>query len=128
MTQTGETNGLALRDHIRAIEAQLASLGFEPRLFNAVLSQDVLPTSDLGRHYQRRRADLVRCDAEVLRSDGYAGTLPMSKNGMAATAGGTIPSATVNPATSLGWFPMVITRSCWESGVTCFGGSATLCD
>lgn len=95
MTQTGETNGLALRGHIRAIEAQLTSLGFEPRLFNTVLAQDVLPASDLGRHYQRRRADLVRCDAEGVRSDGYDGSLPMSRNGMAATAGGTIPSATV---------------------------------
>ena len=38
MTQPGETDGLDVRGHIRAIEAQLANLGIEPRLFNAVLA------------------------------------------------------------------------------------------
>ena len=71
MTQPGETDGLDVRGHIRAIEAQLASLGIEPRLFNAVLAQDDLPESDLVRYYQSRGADPVRCDAEGLRSDGY---------------------------------------------------------
>jgi len=71
MTQPGETDGLDVRGHIRAIEAQLATLGIEPRLFNAVLAQDDLPDSDLVRYYQSRGADPVRCDAEGLRSDGY---------------------------------------------------------
>ena len=71
MTQPGETDGLDVRGHIRAIEAQLATLGIEHRLFNAVLAQDDLPDSDLVRYYQSRGADPVRCDAEELRSDGY---------------------------------------------------------
>ena len=71
MTQPGETDGLDVRGHIRAIEAQLASLGIEPRLFNAVLAQDDLPDSDLVRYYQTRGAHPVHCDAEGLRSDGY---------------------------------------------------------
>ena len=71
MTQPGETDGLDVRGRIRAIEAQLATLGIEPRLFNAVLAQDDLPDSDLVRYYQSRGADPVRCDAEGLRSDGY---------------------------------------------------------
>ena len=71
MTQPGETDGLDVRGHIRAIEAQLASLGIEPRLFNAVLAQDDLPASDLVRHYQSRGAEPVGCDTEGLRSDGY---------------------------------------------------------
>ena len=76
MTQPGETDGLDVRGHIRAIEAQLATLGIEPRLFNAVLAQDDLPDSDLVRYYQSRGADPVRCDAEGLRSDArrHAGT------------------------------------------------------
>ena len=60
-----------MRGHIRAIEAQLATLGIEPRLFNAVLAQDDLPESDLVRYYKSRGADPVRCDAEGLGSDGY---------------------------------------------------------
>ena len=71
MTQPGETDGLDVRGHIRAIEAQLASLGIEPRLFNAVLAQDDLPDSDLVRYYKTRGANPVHCDAEGLRSDGY---------------------------------------------------------
>ena len=71
MTQPGETDGLDVRGHIRAIEAQLASLGIETRLFNAVLAQDDLPASDLVRYYQSRGADPVRCDAAGLRADGY---------------------------------------------------------
>ena len=51
--------------------AELASLGIETRLFNAVLAQDELPPSDLVRLYQSRGADPVRCDADGLRSDGY---------------------------------------------------------
>jgi uncharacterized cofD-like protein len=38
MTQPGETDGLDVGGHLRAIEAQLASLGIEQRLFNCVLA------------------------------------------------------------------------------------------
>ena len=40
MTQPGETDGLDVRGHIRAIEAQLASLGIEPRLFCLLYTSD----------------------------------------------------------------------------------------
>ena len=42
MTQPGETDGLDVGGHLRAIEAQLASLGVEQRLFDAVLAQEKL--------------------------------------------------------------------------------------
>ena len=71
MTQPGETDGLDVRGHIRAIEAQLASLGIDQRLFSAVLAQDDLPKSELLRHYKRRGAEPVQCDAAGLRQDGY---------------------------------------------------------
>ena len=52
MTQPGETDGLDVRGHLRAIEAQLASLGIDQRLFSAVLAQDDLEESDLVEHYR----------------------------------------------------------------------------
>ena len=45
MTQPGETDGLDVSGHLRAIEAQLASLGVSKRLFTAVLAQEELPDS-----------------------------------------------------------------------------------
>ena len=75
MTQPGETDGLDVRGHIRAIEAQLATLGIEPRLFNAVLAQDDLPESDLVRYYQSRGA-LIPCDAMRKGSVQTATTSP----------------------------------------------------
>ena len=71
MTQPGETDGLDVRGHLRAIEAQLASLGIEPRLFKAVLAQNDLVESPLVQHYRARGAEPVTCDAEGLRNDGY---------------------------------------------------------
>ena len=71
MTQPGETDGLDVRGHIRAIEAQLASLGIQQRLFNAVLAQNDLTPSPLVEHYRSRGAEPVICDAEGLRRDGY---------------------------------------------------------
>jgi uncharacterized cofD-like protein len=71
MTQPGETDGLDVRGHLRAIEAQLASLGLSQRLFSAVLAQDDLVTSPLIRFYQARGAEPVLCDAKGLRKDGY---------------------------------------------------------
>ena len=71
MTQPGETDGLDVRGHLRAIEAQLASLGLSQRLFSAVLAQDDLASSALIKFYQARGAEPVLCDAKGLRKDGY---------------------------------------------------------
>ena len=71
MTQPGETDGLDVRGHLRAIEAQLASLGLSQRLFTAVLAQDDLPGSALIKHYQSRGAEPVLCDSKGLKRDGY---------------------------------------------------------
>ena len=43
MTQPGETDGLDVSGHLRAIESQLASIGVQQRLFDSVLAQDALP-------------------------------------------------------------------------------------
>lgn len=71
MTQPGETDGLDVSGHLRAIEAQLASLGVEQRLFDAVLAQETLEESTLVEHYRRRGAEPVTCDGRQLRSEGY---------------------------------------------------------
>ena len=71
MTQPGETDGLDVRGHLRAIEAQLASLGIQQRIFNAVLAHNDLATSPLVEHYRSRGAEPVICDAENLRQGGY---------------------------------------------------------
>ena len=71
MTQPGETDGLDVRGHIRAIEAQLASLGIQQRLFNAILAQEDLMPSPLIEHYRSRGAEPVLCDSDGLRRDGY---------------------------------------------------------
>ena len=71
MTQPGETDGLDVRGHLRAIEAQLASLGLNQRLFSAVLAQNDLANSALIKFYQARGAEPVICDAKGLRKDGY---------------------------------------------------------
>ena len=71
MTQPGETDGLDVRGHLRAIEAQLASLGLSQRLFTAVLAQDELANSALIKFYKARGAEPVLCDAKGLRKDGY---------------------------------------------------------
>jgi uncharacterized cofD-like protein len=72
MTQPGETDGLDVEGHLRAIESQLASLGVEQRLFTAVLAQEALPETDLLTHYRRKGAEPVICDARRLRRQGYA--------------------------------------------------------
>ncbi|BEV35565.1 gluconeogenesis factor YvcK family protein [Synechococcus sp. M16CYN] len=71
MTQPGETDGLDVRGHLRAIEAQLTSLGSSQRLFHAVLAQDELPNSTIVESGQSRGAEPVLCDANGLRQDGY---------------------------------------------------------
>ena len=71
MTQPGETDGLDVAGHLRAIEAQLASLGVEGRLFDCVLAQEPLDDTALIAHYRQRGAEPVTCDARALRSQGY---------------------------------------------------------
>ena len=71
MTQPGETDGLDVRGHLRAIEAQLASLGINQRLFNAVLAQNDPIPSALVEHYRSRGAEPVICEPERLRVDKY---------------------------------------------------------
>jgi uncharacterized cofD-like protein len=72
MTQPGETDGLDVEGHLWAIEAQLASLGVEKRLFTAVLAQEALPETELLVHYRRKGAEPVTCDSRRLRRQGYA--------------------------------------------------------
>ena len=71
MTQPGETDGLDVSGHLRAIEAQLASIGISRRLFTAVLAPDDLGSSPLVEHYRSRGADPVICNLDSLRQDGY---------------------------------------------------------
>ncbi len=71
MTQPGETDDLDVSGHVRAIEAQLASLGIGKRLFNAVLAQDDIPESPLLDYYRERGAQPVKCDQKTLNSKGY---------------------------------------------------------
>ena len=71
MTQPGETDGLDVGGHLRAIEAQLATLGVEARLFDAVLAQDSLPEGPELDYYKARGADPVLCDVETLSRSGY---------------------------------------------------------
>ncbi|CAK6687322.1 gluconeogenesis factor YvcK family protein [Synechococcus sp. CCY9201] len=71
MTQPGETDGLDVEGHLRAIEAQLATLGVDQRLFDAVLAQEKLSPSPLVEAYRRRGAEPVECDTHRLTSQGY---------------------------------------------------------
>jgi hypothetical protein len=57
--------------HLRAIEAQLASLGVSHRLFGAVLAQEELAESPLIGHYRQRGAEPVICDRHHLEAEGY---------------------------------------------------------
>jgi uncharacterized cofD-like protein len=78
MTQPGETDGLDVEGHLRAIEAQLASLGVQKRLFSAVLAQEELGDNPLVAHYRQRGAEPVSCDIRRLRQQGYdVTTAPM---------------------------------------------------
>jgi uncharacterized cofD-like protein len=87
MTQPGETDGLDVEGHLRAIEAQLASLGVQQRLFTAVLAQEDLGRSALVDHYRQRGAEPVVCNLARLRSLGY--------DVMVAPMQGTRPAATL---------------------------------
>jgi uncharacterized cofD-like protein len=87
MTQPGETDGLDVEGHLRAIEAQLASLGVQQRLFTAVLAQEELADSPLVNLYRQRGAEPVTCNMRRLRNQGY--------DVMLAPMQGARPSATL---------------------------------
>ncbi|MFN9635216.1 MAG: uridine diphosphate-N-acetylglucosamine-binding protein YvcK [Synechococcaceae cyanobacterium] len=87
MTQPGETDGLDVTGHLRAIEAQLASLGVNERLFDAVLAQEELVPSPLVANYRLRGAEPVSCDVAGLTARGY--------EVMLAALQGARPSATL---------------------------------
>jgi uncharacterized cofD-like protein len=87
MTQPGETDGLDVMGHLRAIEAQLATLGVTGRLFDAVLAQVELTDGDMLEHYRQRGAYPVTCDRARLVAAGY--------EVMTAHLQGTRPGATL---------------------------------
>ena len=87
MTQPGETDGLDVSGHLRAIEAQLASLGISHRLFDAVLAQEPIGESPLIAHYRSRGAEPVTCNRRELEAEGY--------DVMEAPLQGTRPTATL---------------------------------
>ena len=71
MTQPGETDGLDVSGHLRAIEAQLASLGVSKRLFDCVLAQEPINESALLAHYRKLGAEPVICDSRQLQQEGF---------------------------------------------------------
>ena len=71
MTQPGETDGLDVSGHLRAIEAQLASLGVSKRLFDCVLAQEPIRESALVSHYRKLGAEPVFCDSRQLQQEGF---------------------------------------------------------
>ena len=76
-----------MQGHLRAIEAQLASLGIAERLFTAVLAQEELAHGPLVENYRLRGAEPVRCGTRQLKADGY--------EVMVAPLQGARPSATL---------------------------------
>jgi uncharacterized cofD-like protein len=87
MTQPGETDGLDVAGHLRAIEAQLATIGVERRLFDGVLAQEEPVDPVLLEHYRSRGSEPVRCDVAALQRQGY--------DVMVAPLQGTRPTATL---------------------------------
>ena len=71
MTQPGETDGLDVYQHIKAIEKQLSNFGVNTRIFNAILSQVQFKKSPLVDYYQSRGAIPVVCNKGELISEGY---------------------------------------------------------
>ena len=71
MTQPGETDGLDVSGHVRAIEAQLASRGITKRIFNSILAQSELSDSPLIKHYKSQGAEPVACNRKELSQQGY---------------------------------------------------------
>ncbi len=71
MTQPGETDGLDVSGHVRAIEAQLATRGITKKVFNSILAQDELNHSKLVEYYKSKGAEPVLCDKYDLVNKGY---------------------------------------------------------
>ena len=71
MTQPGETDGLDVSGHIRAIESQLASFGITRRIFDVIIAQKAFSPSALLDYYYSRGSIPERCDAASLRAQGY---------------------------------------------------------
>ncbi len=71
MTQPGETDGLDVTGHLRAIEAQLGVLGIKNKIFGSVLAQDDMEPSPLIDYYRARGAYPVICNRRALKSQGY---------------------------------------------------------
>ena len=71
MTQPGETDGLNVYQHIKAIEKQLSNFGVNTRIFNAILSQVEFEQSPILDYYKTRGAEPVVCNKEKLIDEGY---------------------------------------------------------
>tara|TARA_Y100001968_G_scaffold187254_1_gene171613 strand:- start:13046 stop:14431 length:1386 start_codon:yes stop_codon:yes gene_type:complete len=71
MTQPGETDGLNVYDHVKAIESQLSYLGVNKRIFNSILAQREFEPSPLVDYYKSRGAEPVRCNSSSLIAEGY---------------------------------------------------------
>ena len=71
MTQPGETDGLDVTGHVRAIEAQLASIGIFRKIFSSILAQDELEPSPLIDYYKSKGAEPVICNKQDLIARGY---------------------------------------------------------
>ena len=71
MTQPGETDGLDVTGHVRAIEAQLASRGITKKIFSSILAQDELNPSPLLDYYKSKGAEPVKCNKIDLFNRGY---------------------------------------------------------
>ena len=71
MTQPGETDGLDVTGHVRAIEAQLASIGIDRKIFSSILAPKELEPSELLDYYKSKGAEPVRCNKFDLLSRGY---------------------------------------------------------
>ena len=71
MTQPGETDGLDVTGHVRAIEAQLASRGITRKIFSSILAQDELKASPLVDYYKSQGSEPVKCNKKDLLDRGY---------------------------------------------------------
>ena len=71
MTQPGETDGFDVSGHVRAVEAQLASIGITRKIFSSILAQDKIEPSPLVDYYKSKGAEPVKCDKIDLTSRGY---------------------------------------------------------
>ena len=71
MTQPGETDGLDVTGHVRAIESQLASRGITRKIFNSILAQNELEPSALIDYYKSKGSEPVKCNKVDLLSKGY---------------------------------------------------------